>query len=86
MVNGEWDLWGVVCWLLFPAYYCIVDAGHDRDASSLEWPRDEKRPEIKYPMLGQPHLLTFFYSELVREENTSISATKAHIPKKFRSI
>lgn len=38
MVNGQWDLWGVVCWLLFPAYQCIVAAGHDRYLSSSEWP------------------------------------------------
>lgn len=38
MVNGEWDLWGVVCWLLFSAYHCIVAVGHDRYVSSPEWP------------------------------------------------
>lgn len=37
-MNGEWDLWGAVCWPLFPAYHCIVVAGHDKDVSLSEWP------------------------------------------------
>lgn len=77
MVNGQWNVWGVVCWLLFPAYHCIVAAGHDRYGMALR--RETARDQLANSRPTPSSYILLF--QVIKKNTLQIKVSKPTYPR-----